>query len=264
MKTVDFELFRVADIQNKFPWYYYFTMNSYTYKNVQKAFRDQADPARAKMCERYFKTGKGEYAEGDKFLGLTNPMMRNTARKFYGLPLPEIEKLITSPYHEERVATLVIALHQFKKGDEKVKKSIFDFYLANTKYINNWDLVDISAGTIVGQYLKDKPKTILTKLAHSEYLFERRIAMIATFEYIYHEDATEALRIATILLHDKHDLIHKAVGWMLREIGKKCSEKILCDYLDIHTPTMPRTTLRYAIERFPEEKRQKYLRITRS
>lgn len=217
--------------------------------------RQLSDPQKAKILSWFFKTGPGEYGEGDKFLGLTTPQTRNISQKYKELPLSEIRQLIKSPYHEERSIAIQILVHQFPYHSQL----IYDFYLKNTKYINNWDLVDISAPKIVGAYLLKKPRDILFKLVKSNNLWERRIAILSTFAFIYKGDPELTLRISKLLLSDKEDLIHKAVGWMLREVGKRCGEKYLTDFLDEYGKVMPRTTLRYAIERFSEEIRLKYL-----
>jgi len=228
--------------------------------------RKFASSERAKILARFFKTGPGQYGEGDVFIGATVPQSRAVAKAYKDLLLEEISTLLHSRVHEERLVALFILIEQFKaagqRRDEKTREKIYRFYLDNTAYINNWDLVDLSASRIVGPYLEDKPKDILRKLALSKSLWERRIAMISTFHYIWNGDPKWGLEIAEILLNDKHDLIHKAVGWMLREIGKNCGENVLTNFLDEHTGVIPRTTLRYAIEKFPEEKRQKYLTRT--
>lgn len=229
-------------------------------QSIQQALRDLANPAKANNLKRFFKTGPGQYGEGDLFIGLTVPQIRSTAKKFRDLNLKEIQKLLKSKIHEERLTSLIILVNQFKKASPEKQKEIYDFYLQNTQYVNNWDLVDSSAAYIIGPYLEDKPKTILTTLAHSKNLWERRIAMLSTFHYIKKGENKEALRIATILLHDKHDLIHKAVGWMLREIGKNSGPQELEKFLQKNYRQMPRTMLRYAIEHFSESKRQNYLK----
>jgi 3-methyladenine DNA glycosylase AlkD len=223
---------------------------------LQKEIRSLADPKRAKNFAWFFKTGPGQYGEGDKFLGLNTPQMRTVSKKFKNLPLSDIQKLIKSPYHEERSIAIQILVHQFPQNP----KTIYDFYLKNTKYINNWDLVDISAPKIVGAYLSDKPRAILYHLAKSDVLWEKRIAIISCLYFIVkNNDPSDALKISRLLLSDKHDLIHKAVGWMLREVGKRCGQKHLTDFLDANLRLIPRTALRYSIERFPEPLRQKYL-----
>lgn len=224
-------------------------------KELQKETRALADPKKAKTSAWFFKTGPGEYGEGDKFLGLNTPQTRSISKIYKDLPLSDIQELIKSPYHEERSIAIQILVHQFLKNP----KVIYDFYLKNTEFINNWDLVDISAPKIVGEYLLDKPRNILFKLVKSKSLWERRIAIISTFAFIYKGDPRLSLQISKLLLNDKHDLIHKAVGWMLREVGKRCGEKYLTGFLDENVKTMPRTALRYSIERFPEDKRKHYL-----
>jgi len=226
---------------------------------IRKETRKTADPKRAALLRRFFKTGPGEYGEGDVFLGLTVPQSREIAKKYSDLKLAEAEKLIHSKIHEERLIALLILVIKFKSSDEGDREKIYHFYLKNTKFINNWDLVDLSADKIVGSYLLDKNKNILTQLAHSKNVWERRIAVLATFDFIKNSKFSDALKIARILLNDSHDLIHKAVGWMLREVGKK-SLKTEEKFLRPHYKKMPRTMLRYAIEKFPEKKRQKYLK----
>jgi 3-methyladenine DNA glycosylase AlkD len=228
-------------------------------KALQKELRLAASSEQAKNLQRFFKTGPGEYAEGDLFLGLTVPQIRKFVCQAKNLELLDVLELLHSKFHEERLLALLILVERFKKAEPKMKERIYKLYLQNTKYINNWDLVDLSAGHIVGAFTFDQDTSILTKLAHSKSLWEKRIAMLATFYGIMQKNPTEALRIAEILLHDQHDLIHKAVGWMLREVGKRCSQEIEEDFLNKYYTTMPRTMLRYAIERFSEKKRLRYL-----
>lgn len=230
-----------------------------TLAGLKKELKSKADKKRVKVLQGFFKTGKGQYGEGDIFLGITGPKIRETARKYSGLSLKETKKLLNSKIHENRQAALFILVNNFQNGDEKQKQKIYKFYLKNTKYINNWDLVDLSADKIVGAFLIDKSKKILYKLAKSKNLWEKRIAIIATFQFIKNNQFEETLKISEMLLNDKHDLIHKAVGWMLREIGKK-DLKIEEEFLKKYYKRMPRTMLRYAIERFSENKRQGYLR----
>jgi 3-methyladenine DNA glycosylase AlkD len=230
-------------------------------KSLKADLQKLANPEKAKIYQRFFKTGPGEYGEGDKFLGLTVPQSRTIAKKYKDLGFGDLKSLLKSPVHEERLIALLILIEQFKKADQKKQEVIYKFYLANTKYINNWDLVDLSASRIVGPYLEDKSKDVLKRLARSNSLWERRIAMISTGHYIWKGDHKWGLIIAEMLLKDDHDLIHKAVGWMLREIGKKSGEKVLTNFLDKYSTQMPRTMLRYAIERFPEEKRKYYLNL---
>jgi len=221
-----------------------------------------ANPEKAKILSSFFKTGKGEYGEGDIFLGIAVPMQREVAKKYSSLNFTEVKNLLKSNTHEHRLTALLILVQQFKRVDEKQREKIVDFYLASTKYINNWDLVDLSADKILGEYLcavPSKERKILRKLAKSKNIWERRIAMLATFAFIKRNEFDDALEISELLLNDKHDLIHKAVGWMLREIGKRdlaIEEK----FLKKHCKKMPRTALRYAIEKFPEKKREFYLK----
>ncbi len=230
-------------------------------KEIRKELRNLANPEKAKILMGFFKTGKGQYGEGDKFLGIMVPQTRLVAKKHAQLPLAEVLQLLQSAFHEERLAALLILVLQYQQGDEKQKKKIFDAYLKNTQWINNWDLVDLTADRIVGAYLSDKPKDILFKLAESKLLWERRIAMLATFHEIKNGRSETALAIAEKLLLDREDLMHKAVGWMLREVGKRCSQQVEEKFLQKYVKLMPRTTLRYAIERFEEGKRLRYLKM---
>lgn len=223
-----------------------------------------ANPRQAELLGRFFKTRKGEYGEGDVFLGIKVPVQRQVAKKYLDLELSDIQKLISSEIHEYRLVALLILVEQFKRdsrvrgNDSTERKKIFKFYLKNYKYINNWDLVDLSASRIVGEWLKDKPKDILYKLAVSKNIWQKRIAIISTFTFIYDNQLSDTFKIAEILLNDKHDLIHKAVGWMLREAGKR-DEKLLKKFLDKHCKKMPRTMLRYSIEKFNKKDYLHYL-----
>ncbi len=228
---------------------------------VKQSLHRHADKKRAKILQGFFKTGPGEYAEGDVFLGLTAPIMRELSRKFKALPLSEVTKLLKSAIHEERMIALLILIEQYRKADAKGKEKIYRIYLSHTKYINNWDLVDVTVKDIVGAHLFEKSKAPLYKLAKSKSLWERRIAIIATSYFIGRNQFDHTLKISELLINDQHDLIHKAVGWMLREVGKRdlaCEEK----FLKKHCKTMPRTMLRYAIEKFPQTKRKAYLKGT--
>ena len=217
-----------------------------------------ANPETSRTMQWFFKTGKGEYGEGDIFVGLKVPTQRKLARGFNDLFLSDLKILLNSPIHEERLISLFILVDKYEKGDDKEKESIFTFYLKNRKGINNWDLVDLSAPKIIGKHLLKKDKSLLFKFALSKNLWERRIAVLSTYEFIWNDDYAATLQIAKILLQDNHDLIHTAVGWMLREIGKK-DLRAEESFLKIHYKKMPRTMLRYAIEKFPETKRKKYL-----
>ncbi len=214
------------------------------------------NPVKAKILQGFFKTGKGQYGEGDIFLGIVVPELRKLSKKHENLSLNELQELLDSKIHEHRLISLFILINHYKKSGKK--KEIADFYLKNTRNINNWDLVDLSAPNILGDYLLDKDRRLVYRLANSENLWEKRISMLATFTFIRHNEFEEALRVSEILLKDKHDLMHKAVGWMLREIGKR-DMGIEEGFLKKYHKTMPRTMLRYAIERFPEAKRRAYL-----
>ncbi len=218
------------------------------------------DPDKARSLSRFFKTGEGEYGQGDIFYGLTVPQSRVIAHTYKDLLLQDIKKLLSSKVHEERLIALLILVGKFRKADAEEKKEIFNFYLSNTHAVNNWDLVDLTAPKIVGEFLRDKNKSILVKLAHSKNLWERRIAILATFQFIcLDKNFKDTFKIAELLLDDRHDLIQKAVGWMLREAGKRVSEKEERQFLDKHYKKMGRTALRYSIERFEKDLRLKYL-----
>jgi 3-methyladenine DNA glycosylase AlkD len=225
---------------------------------LKKEIIKSADASKAKILQGFFKTGQGEYGEGDIFLGITVPDQRKLAKKYKELELNEIQELLNSKFHEHRLIALLILIEKYEKGN---KKQIVDFYLKNTKNINNWDIVDLSADKIIGDYLFDKDKSILLKLAKSDNLWEKRIAILSTFNFVKKGEAEYTFKIAKILLNDKHDLIHKAVGWMLREVGKRISEEVEEEFLKKYYKIMPRTMLRYAIERFSEKKRKNYMRI---
>ena len=226
--------------------------------SVQRELRRLGDPQRAGILQRFFKTGPGEYAEGDKFLGITVPQTRKLVRKYSHLTLNQVQTLLGSDYHEERLLAVLILVAQFKKADAELQQRIFRFYVKNKRYVNNWDLVDSSSPVIVGGFLRDKERTLLYNYAQSKNLWDRRIAIMSTFTFIRVGDFSDSLALARILLRDSHDLIHKAVGWMLREIGKRdltTEER----FLDAHSSQMPRTMLRYAIEKFDKNKKQHYL-----
>jgi len=230
-------------------------------KNLKNDLRSFQRLEKAKILMRFFKTGKGEYGEGDEFLGLMTDETRSVAKKYFDLPLADISKLLASKLHEERVVAVMILAKRFNKADLSGKKEIYDFYFENISGINDWDLVDSSAPIIVGGYLylSGETREVLYKLVKSNNLWKKRIAMMATFYFIKERDFSDALKIAEILVNDSHDLIHKAVGWMLREVGNRdigTEEK----FLEKYYKQMPRTMLRYAIEKFPEEKRQKCLK----
>lgn len=234
-------------------------MPSNDLKKLKEEVKSLASPQKAKILERFFKTGKGEYGEGDIFIGVQVPDARKIVRKYADISLDDTLQLLTSEIHEERLIALLIMVEKTRRADESGKEILFKKYLENTRYINNWDLVDLSADKIVGSYLFEKPKDILYLLAVSENLWERRIAILATFDFIKKGFYEDALRIVKTVLNDRHDLIHKAGGWMLRETGKRCSQEVLEQFLLANYRKMPRTMLRYAIERLPETLRLQYL-----
>lgn len=225
---------------------------------ISQQLRALASPETAAILQRFFKTGPGQYGEGDVFLGIKVPPLRALARQYLDADLRTISALLDSRYHEERLFALLLLMQFCQRGTDEEQKSAFDLYLSNTHRINNWDLVDISAPHIAGRHLENRPRKVLHKLARSPMLWERRIAIISTFHFIRLNDFDDTLRIAEILLQDEHDLMHKAVGWMLREVGKR-DLAVEEDFLKKHYQNMPRTMLRYAIERFPETKRKSYL-----
>ena len=229
-----------------------------TTKDISNILRDLADPVIAEHSQRFFKTGKGEYGEGDQFLGIRVPALRKQVKKYQATSLPDVKKLLMSPFHEERLFALLLLVHKFSQGNDAEKTTIYQLYLDHTQYINNWDLVDSSAYKIVGVYLETRDRQILYQLAQSCNLWERRIAIMSTFQFIRNDQFDDTLQLSELLLNDSEDLIHKAVGWMLREIGKRdvATEKA---FLKTHYKTMPRTMLRYAIEKFPKQERQQYL-----
>jgi len=225
---------------------------------IKNELKRLANPAHARVLQRFFKTGKGEYGEGDLFRGIKIPVLRKLAKSCQDTPRAEVQELLTSKFHEERMLALLLLMAHYAKADDAGRKHIYTMYLGSTRYINNWDLVDVSAHHIAGHYLMDKTREPLYCLARSEILWERRIAIIATFHYIRQNRFGDTLKIAGMLIEDPHDLMHKAVGWMLREVGKRDLQAEE-QFLKTHHRQMPRTMLRYAIERFPEAKRRKYL-----
>ncbi len=234
-----------------------------TAKEILKRLKQLENPADAKFLQRFFKTGPGEYGEGDVFLGIRVPAARKLVREFRDqVPLAEIEKLLESEFHEARLLALFLLVEKFRREEES-RKEIFEIYLSRTDRINNWDLVDLSAPNIVGGWLFERDRKPLYRLVKSKSVWERRIAVLATFYFIREKDFADALELAELLLRDEHDLMHKATGWMLREIGKR-DVKTLETFLDRHAAKMPRTMLRYAIEKFPEPRRKHYLRAGRS
>lgn len=227
---------------------------------VRREVRALADPTRAAGVARFFKCAPGEYGYGDRFLGLYVPQLRALARRFLELGYDETLKLLRSPWHEERLLALMLLVERFRAGDARERGRVHRDYLANAEWVNNWDLVDTSAPVLVGEHLAAGDVRLLERLARSSSLWERRIAIVGTFGAIRRGDHAPALHIARRLLNDDHDLIHKAIGWMLREVGKR-DGAALRGFLDVHAPVMPRTTLRYAIERFSDGERKHYMTV---
>ena len=225
---------------------------------IKKQVRQLGDNAIAEHSQRFFKTGKGDYGEGDKFLGIRVPVLRKQARQFKELPFEVVSELLFSEYHEERLLCLLMLVHLFSKGSTRDQETIYRFYLKHTHLVNNWDLVDTSAEHIVGAWLFTRSHKPLYKLARSQMLWDRRIAIMSTYHYIKKNDFDETLKLAEILYQDPEDLIQKAVGWMLREVGKRQLD-LEEEFLKQHYQQMPRTMLRYAIEKFSPEKREAYL-----
>jgi 3-methyladenine DNA glycosylase AlkD len=228
-------------------------------KAIQEDMERLSNADDSTFLQRFFKTGPGEYGEGDHFRGIRVPALRAMVRKHSEVSLNDAVELLASRYHEDRLLALLLLVRLFEKGDDAARKAIYTAYLRNTHRINNWDLVDSSAPYIVGAYLMERDRTPLHRLAKSKSLWEKRIAIIATFAFIRKADFSDSFSIAEKLLADKHDLIHKAVGWMLREIGNRDASAERA-FLNTHYRVMPRTMLRYAIEKFPETERQRYLK----
>lgn len=216
----------------------------------------RSDEEKKIVLPRFFKTGKGQYGEGDKFLGVTVPNIREVAKEFHNVNIEVIEELIHSPWHEMRMCALLILVNNSKK---EVTKETFDFYLSQSKYINNWDLVDLSAPQIVGQYLLDKERDTLYKLTESELLWDNRIAIVSTLTFIRNNDLDDTYKLSLKMMNHKHDLMHKSIGWMLREAGKR-DEKRLYDFVMEHKSIMPRTMLRYSIEKFSPDIRKELMK----
>lgn len=228
-------------------------------KEIEQEIREYIDPVKREYLPNFFKTGKGQYGEGDQFLGVVVPNTRSVAKRHKDAPLEVMAELLQSEWHECRLCALLMLVERFKKTDEKGRKAIYDFYLSQTARINNWDLVDLSAPGIVGEYLKDKVRKDLYRLADSDLLWEQRIAVVSTYTLIKNNDFIDILALSEKLLYHKHDLMQKAVGWMLREMGKRDKE-LLVQFLEKHCKVMPRTMLRYAIEKFPEEERKEFMK----
>lgn len=226
---------------------------------ARRALARLGNAGTARQAASYFKTGPGEYGEGDRFRGIRVPVLRKLAAACAGMPLGEVRRLVRSPFHEDRLLALIVLVRGFARGDERRRAQIIASYLGNVRYINNWDLVDSSAPGILGAYYAGRSRAPLRRMARSANLWERRMAMIATLHFIRAGEPEDALRLAELLLRDEHDLIHKAAGWMLREVGERCDRRVLRSFLDRHATAMPRTMLRYAIERLPAAERTRYL-----
>lgn len=227
---------------------------------IQEALEFLSTPEKREFLPYFFKTGKGQYGEGDKFLGVVVPDTRKVAKANKLLSESELKKLLRSPYHECRLCALLILVERFKKVEEKERKNIYDFYLSQTKYVNNWDLVDLSSRYIVGEYLLDKEdRSILYQLAESDWMWDQRIAVTSSYTFIKNKDYQDIIALSEKLMYHKHDLMHKAIGWMLREMGKM-DIKPLYDFLDKYHKVMPRTMLRYAIEKLDPEERAHYMK----
>lgn len=231
--------------------------------SVMREMRRLADPRRASSSQRFFRTAPGEYGAGDRFLGLTVPRLRELARKYRDLQLSEIENLLESQWHEARLFAAVLLANRYPKADAPTRDRIYRLYIRRTDRINNWDLVDASAPAVVGAHLLRRSRAPLRRLARSRSLWERRIAVVATQYFISRGEFDDTLRLAELLMHDEHHLIHKAVGWMLREVGKR-DEAVLLSFLDRHAGAMPRTALRYSIERLTPVQRKRYMAVPRS
>ncbi len=227
-------------------------------KEARTALHRQAHPEKGAFLQRFFKTGPGQYAEGDVFIGVTVPQTRAVAKRFRHLSFDDLSDLLQSPIHEERLLALIILVDQFERAQESKRKAFYDFYFKHVNGINNWDLVDTSAPRLVGGYLLERNRAVLHKLARSKNLWERRIAIVTTMTFIRRKDFADCLKICQTLMQDEHDLIHKACGWMLREVGK-ADVKTLEKFLARYHRKLPRTALRYAIERFPPARRKAYL-----
>ena len=230
-----------------------------TVQQIQKRLKKLGNKKHAAISQRFFKTGPGEYGEGDVFIGIRVPVLRELVKEYSDLSVEDAAILLRSQIHEERLLALLLMVRLFSKGDDVKRTIIYDMYLENTAFVNNWDLVDSSAEHIVGVYLMDRSKAVLYRMAESADLWERRISIMSTFHFVKRHEFSETLKISKMLLYDRQDLIHKATGWMLREIGKRHLQTEE-SFLKVHYKKMPRTMLRYAIEKFPEQKRQRYLK----
>jgi 3-methyladenine DNA glycosylase AlkD len=228
--------------------------------SIRRELRALGDPSRVPILQRFFKTAPGEYGAGDRFLGIRVPVLRALARQHEALPLADGSTLLRSPWHEERLLALLILVRQYSRAGPETRDAIYRLYVRSTRFVNNWDLVDCSAEHIVGAHLRERDRRPLVRLARSRLVWARRIAIMATFHYIKRGELADTLRIARLLLGDEHDLVHKAVGWMLREVGKR-NRAVAEDFLRQHASRMPRTMLRYAVERFPRRLRAQYMAL---
>lgn len=226
---------------------------------IRQELETYIDPIKREYLPRFFKTGKGQYGEGDRFLGVVVPNTRLVARKHREVPFGVVAELLRSEWHECRLCALLILVERFKKSDEPMRKELYEFYLSQTARVNNWDLVDLSAPAIVGEYLLDKPRKELYRLAASPLLWEQRIAVVSTITLIRNRDFIDILRLSELLLHHPHDLMQKAIGWMLREMGKRDPD-LLVQFLEKWSKEMPRTMLRYSIEKFSPEERAYFMK----
>lgn len=238
-------------------------MNGKQLNAIKKELDAQADPVRASHSLRFFKTGPGQYGEGDVFIGITMPALRKVCKNYRDLSIADLRELLASKVHEHRMAAVVIMADVFKKSSPTRQDDIYNLYMQGLRknQINNWDIIDVSCPHIIGEYLLDKPADPLYDLAKSDHLWSKRVAIISTFMFLKYGNATDTIRISEILLHDAHDLIQKAVGWALREVGKTAGEETLTVFLDKHAGCMPRTMLRYSIEKLSTKQRQHYLAI---
>lgn len=235
------------------------TTNAPSVEEIERELHALGEPEVARALGRFFKTGPGEYGEGDRFLGIRVPVLRRLARLYGALELPACRELLGSPFHEARLLALLILVRHYDRGDEAMREAVYRLYLDHLRCVNNWDLVDSSAEHIIGRHLRERDKTLLDDLARSSSIWDRRIAIMATFHYVKAGSFDETLRIGDLLLDDPHDLVQKAVGWMIREVGKR--DRATAEaFLRPRYRRMPRTMLRYAIEKFPEGLRQQYLR----
>lgn len=234
-------------------------MNHPTARAIRDELEALADPAYAKVVARFFKTAPGDYAEGDVFIGLSMPKLRAFAKRQRDAPLAAIPALLSSPKHEIRLAALLILVYKCEAGSDAERAACFELYLAQLPRVNNWDLVDVSAPAVIGRWLADKDRALLFELANAKDLWRRRVAIISCLALVHAGDSGDALRLSALLLDDHHDLIHKAVGWVLRDIGKHIGQPVLTAFLEEHAPRVPATTMRYATEHYPVAQRKAWI-----